>query len=108
VERKYRKGSLHYPSQFGEGTAEEQLAFGAIPVFLVGAVLSPASLPVGISEPGDFVMGGGGKNHGRELVGLATRAANMGSCAGMGHKIRTSSVITEVVGARYDGLTYQV
>jgi hypothetical protein len=33
-------------------------------------------------------MGRGGKSYGRELVGFATRAAGMGSCAGMGHSMR--------------------
>jgi hypothetical protein len=101
------KRSLNYSSQFGVGTAAEQIPFGAIPVFLVRTMLAAAGLPIGIGEPCDFVMGGSGRNNGRELVAFATRAADMGSCAGMGHKIRTSSVITEVGWAWLTDLTYQ-
>ena len=76
--------------------AAQQFGFGAVPVFLGGTVLAAARFPVGVREAGDFFVGGGGWSNDWGLVGLATRAANLGSSAGMGHGVRTSIVITEV------------
>src|ERR1035441_2837514 len=67
------------------GPAAEQFAFGAVPVFAVKAVLAAVGLPVGISEAGDLILGWGRKGHGWALAGIAARAANWGSCAGVGH-----------------------
>ena len=73
--------------------------FGAVPVFLVRAVLAAAGLPVGISEARDLVVGWGWRRNGWALVGIATHASNLGSFAAMCHGGSDTIVIPEVASA---------
>ena len=76
----------------GAGSAAEEFAFGAVPVFLGRAVPPAASLPVGVGEAGDFLMGRGQSGNGWwSWTGIATWAADLGSGAGMGHGSRHHS-----------------
>jgi hypothetical protein len=86
--------------QIGGVPAEKDVAFRAVPVFLGGSVPAAARLPVGIGEAGDFLRGRGRSGNGWPLMGIAMHAAHLGSCAGMGHGIRTPIVITEVASAK--------
>jgi hypothetical protein len=73
-----------------------EFALGAEPVFLGRAVRVAASLPIGISEAGDFLMGQRRRSQGcRPWKSISTEAADLGS-GGVGHEIATSIVITEV------------
>src|ERR1019366_1780775 len=88
---------LQRVGRLGVGPAPEEFAFGAKPVFLGRAVRMAASLPAGISEAGDFLMGRRQDRHGcRARKSISTEAADLGS-GGVGHGIATSIVITEVV-----------
>jgi hypothetical protein len=59
---------LHYLYQFGGGPAEEEVALGAVPVFLCRPVLAAARFPVGIGEAGDFLMGRGRGRNGWHVI----------------------------------------